>query len=84
MSQLKGSKLIRLLLLNRQFQMHKAETRVAFLDAKFKACSWGAVEDSPLISVPQNAPSIRTKRFITKSICYHAAVMANEIEDIHF
>lgn len=39
-----------------------------------------AVEDSPLISVPQNAPSIRTKRFITKSICYHAAIMANEIE----
>ena len=39
-----------------------------------------AVEDSPLISVPQNAPSIRTKRFITKSICYHAAKMANEIE----
>ena len=39
-----------------------------------------AVEDSPLIHVPQNAPNIRTKRFITKSICYHAAMMANEIE----
>lgn len=39
-----------------------------------------AVEDSPLIQVPLNAPHIRTKRFITKSICYHAATMANEIE----
>jgi pyruvate kinase len=39
-----------------------------------------AVEDSPLIQVPLNAPYIRTKRFITKSICYHAATMANEID----
>ncbi len=39
-----------------------------------------AVEDSPLIQVPQNAPHVRTKRFITKSICYHAAIMANEIQ----
>ena len=39
-----------------------------------------AVEDSPLILVPQNAPHVRTKRFITKSICYHAAIMANEIK----
>lgn len=38
-----------------------------------------AVEDSPLIQVPQNPPYVRTKRFITKSICYHAATMANEI-----
>ncbi len=38
------------------------------------------VEDSSLISVPQEPPSIRTKRFITKSVCYHAALMANEIE----
>ena len=38
-----------------------------------------AVEDSPLIVVPQNAPHVRTKRFITKSICYHAATMANVI-----
>jgi pyruvate kinase len=38
-----------------------------------------AVEDSPLIQVPQNPPHVRTKRFITKSICYHAAFMANEI-----
>lgn len=39
-----------------------------------------AVEDSPLIQVPQNAPHVRTKRFITKSICYHAATMANDIK----
>lgn len=39
-----------------------------------------SVENSPLIEVPQNPPSIRTKRFITKSICYHAANMANEID----
>ena len=38
-----------------------------------------SVEDSPLISVPHNPPHIRTKRYITKSICYHAALMANEI-----
>lgn len=39
-----------------------------------------AVEDSPLIVVPQNPPHVRTKRFITKSICYHAAIMANDIK----
>ena len=39
-----------------------------------------AVEDSPLIMVPQNPPHVRTKRFITKSICYHAAIMANDIK----
>ncbi|HMC00876.1 MAG TPA: pyruvate kinase [Flavobacteriaceae bacterium] len=38
-----------------------------------------SVEDSPLIQVPQSPPHIRTKRYITKSICYHAANMANEI-----
>ena len=38
------------------------------------------VEDSPLISVPQKAPYIRTKRYLTKSICYHASLMANDIE----
>lgn len=38
-----------------------------------------AVEDSPLIQVPQNTPQIRTKRFITKTICHHAAMMANVI-----
>ncbi len=39
-----------------------------------------AVEDSPLIVVPQNTPQIRTKRFITKTICHHAAMMANVIK----
>ena len=39
-----------------------------------------SVENSDLITVPQNPPHIRTNRFITKSICYHAATMANEIE----
>ncbi|WP_298148746.1 pyruvate kinase [Flavobacterium sp.] len=39
-----------------------------------------AVEDSPLIQVPQNTPQVRTKRFITKSICHHAASMANVIK----
>ncbi len=38
-----------------------------------------SVEDSSLISVPQNPPKIRTPRFITKSVCYHAAHIANEI-----
>jgi pyruvate kinase len=38
-----------------------------------------SVEDSSLIKVPHLPPHIRTKRYITKSICYHAANMANEI-----
>ena len=38
-----------------------------------------AVEDSALIHVPQNTPQIRTNRFITKTICHHAATMANAI-----
>lgn len=38
-----------------------------------------SVEDSSLINVPQTPPNIRTPRFITKSVCYHAALMANEI-----
>jgi pyruvate kinase len=38
-----------------------------------------AVEDSPLIHVPQNTPQIKTNRFITKTICHHAAIMANSI-----
>ncbi len=37
------------------------------------------VEDSPLIKVPQSPPHVRTNRYITKAICYHAANMANEI-----
>ncbi|MCV9929573.1 pyruvate kinase [Flavobacterium sp. LS1R49] len=39
-----------------------------------------AVEDSPLIQVPQNTPQIKTKRFITKTICQQAALMANVIK----
>lgn len=39
-----------------------------------------AVENSPLIKVPHDPPHIRTKRYITKAICYHAASMANEIK----
>lgn len=39
-----------------------------------------AVEDSPLIHVPQNTPQIKTKRFITKTICQQAALMANVIK----
>lgn len=39
-----------------------------------------SVERSPLIKVPQLPPHIRTNRYITKSICYHAANMANEID----
>ena len=39
-----------------------------------------AVEDSPLIQVPQNTPQVRTSRFITKTICHHAATMANVIK----
>jgi pyruvate kinase len=38
------------------------------------------VEDSPLIKVPQKPPHVKTKRYITKSVCYHAAHMANEID----
>ncbi|NJX13891.1 pyruvate kinase [Tamlana crocina] len=38
-----------------------------------------SVENSELIKVPQLPPHIRTNRYITKSICYHAANMANEI-----
>lgn len=38
-----------------------------------------SVEGSSLINVPQTPPHIRTKRYITKAVCYHAATMANEI-----
>ncbi len=38
------------------------------------------VEKSTLIKVPQEPPTIRTNRYITKSICYHAAHMSNEIK----
>lgn len=39
-----------------------------------------SVEASELIKVPHEPPHVRTKRYITKSICYHAALMANEIK----
>ncbi|MFC4095706.1 pyruvate kinase [Euzebyella saccharophila] len=39
-----------------------------------------SVESSELIKVPHDPPHIKTKRYITKSICYHAALMANEIK----
>ncbi|MEM5540975.1 pyruvate kinase [Olleya sp. AS48] len=39
-----------------------------------------SVENSELIKVPQSPPHIRTNRYITKSICYHAAHMANDID----
>jgi len=39
-----------------------------------------AVENSPLVSVPKNIPQIRTQRYITKLVCYHAATMADEIK----
>jgi pyruvate kinase len=39
-----------------------------------------SVEGSELISVPHDPPHIRTNRYVTKSICYHAAIMANEIK----
>ncbi|MCL4137956.1 UNVERIFIED_CONTAM: hypothetical protein GTU68_058238 [Idotea baltica] len=39
-----------------------------------------AVENSRMIKVPHDAPHIRTNRFITKSICHHAATMANDID----
>ncbi|QTD36506.1 pyruvate kinase [Polaribacter batillariae] len=39
-----------------------------------------SVENSELIKVPHEAPHIRTNRFITKSVCHHAALMANDIE----
>jgi pyruvate kinase len=38
------------------------------------------VEGSSLINVPEEPPTIKTERYITKSICYHAANMSNEIE----
>jgi len=38
------------------------------------------VENSDLITVPHEPPHIRTNRYITKSVCFHAAKMADEIE----
>ncbi|NVJ71948.1 MAG: pyruvate kinase, partial [Flavobacteriaceae bacterium] len=38
------------------------------------------VEHSDLIRVPLLAPQAKTKRYLTKSVCYHAAVMANDMK----
>ena len=38
-----------------------------------------SVEDSPLIKMPLTQPMIKNKRYITKTICYHAALMADTI-----
>lgn len=38
------------------------------------------VEDSELIKVPKNHPSIKNKRFVTKSVCYYASLMADVIK----
>ncbi|MDY0781220.1 pyruvate kinase [Tenacibaculum sp. IB213877] len=40
----------------------------------------GSVEFSPLIKVPIEPPHVRTNRFITKSVCYHAALMADDVK----
>ena len=37
-----------------------------------------SVEYSDMISVPESPPKIKTKRYTTKYICYHAAQIANE------
>ena len=38
------------------------------------------VENSELIRVPHEPPHVRTNRYVTKAVCYHAAKMADEIE----
>ena len=38
------------------------------------------VENSPLIRKYDQAPQNKNDRFVTKSTCYHAALMATEIE----
>lgn len=37
------------------------------------------VEDSPLIISPHKLPELKSKRLLTKSVCFHAASVANEI-----
>ena len=39
-----------------------------------------SVENSELIRVPEEPPKTKTKRYITKSICFHAVHMADEIQ----
>lgn len=38
------------------------------------------VENSDLIKVPHEPPHVRTNRYITKSVCFHGAKMADEIK----
>ncbi|WP_196891282.1 pyruvate kinase [Aureivirga marina] len=38
------------------------------------------VEHSPLIQVPKDPPFIKTNRFVTKAVCYHAASVSDEID----
>ena len=38
-----------------------------------------SVEESELIKVPMRTPFVRSGRYVTNSICYHAATMANEM-----
>jgi pyruvate kinase len=38
------------------------------------------VENSPLIKVPNNLPEIKSKRVVTKAICFHACNIANELD----
>jgi pyruvate kinase len=38
------------------------------------------VENSDLIKVPHEPPHVRTNRYITKSVCFHGAKMADEIQ----
>ena len=40
----------------------------------------GGVENSPLIKVPNTLPEIKSKRVVTKAICFHACNIANEID----
>ena len=40
----------------------------------------GGVENSPLIKVPNTLPEIKSKRVITKAICFHACNIANELD----
>ena len=37
------------------------------------------VESSPLIKTPYDIPNLKSKRLLTKSVCFHASSVANEI-----
>lgn len=39
-----------------------------------------SVESSPLIRVPQEPPFIKSDRYITKSVCYQASIMADNMK----